>query len=212
MNQVRPPWGTWAMHRMRPVGEVGAGHEADLFAAAAAEAERVGHGEADEGLRVVPRRRRGPEPVQVHVEGRGVVEGVDPVAFAAGDDHGVADPAPAVADADAERGVGGDGGGDDGVAQHLAVVELGGAGHAEVVAGAAADERHLGADDPVGAPHDLRLVAGEPVGEEQQHPVGSLSASRSRQPATSAPASRSRPAGGVGGGGGDLEARRRRGR
>ena len=67
------------------------------------------------------------------------------------------------------------------------------AGHAQVVTGAAADERHLGTDDPVGAAHDLRLVAGQPVGEEQQHPVGLVGATASRQAATSAPASRSRP-------------------
>src|SRR5581483_4718428 len=28
-----------------------------------------------------------------------------------------------------------------------------------------------GADDPVGAPDDLALVAGQPVGQEEQHPV-----------------------------------------
>ena len=154
--------------QQRPVGEVRAGHEADLFAAAAAEAQRVGEGEADEGLRVDPGGEGGVEPVEVDVEGRGVVEGQDPVAFAAGDDHRVADPAPAVADADPEGGVGGDGGGHDGVAQHPPVVELGGGLHAQVVTGAAADEGDAGADDPVGAPHDLRLVPDEPVGEEQQ--------------------------------------------
>src|SRR5581483_6643531 len=61
----------------RPVAEVGAGHEADLFAAAAAEAQRVGEGEAGEGGGVVAGVGRGAEPVEVDVEGGGVVEGVD---------------------------------------------------------------------------------------------------------------------------------------
>ena len=65
---------------MRPVVEVGAGHEADLFAAAAAEAERVGQGEAGEGLRVGPGLRGAPSRCEVHVEGGGVVEEMDPVA------------------------------------------------------------------------------------------------------------------------------------
>ena len=89
--------------------------------------------------------------------------------------------------------VGGDGGGHR---RRRAAPRRRGTGrcpHAQVVAGAAADEGDLGADDPVGAPHDLRLVAGEPVGEEQQDPVWPCRRSRSRQAATSAPASRSRP-------------------
>ena len=126
----------------------------------------MGEGEAGEGPGVRGRRRRGAQALEVHVEGRGVVEGVDPVALAAGHDHRGADPAPAVADSDAERGVGGDGGGHHGVAQDGAVVELGGGLHAQVVAGAAADERHLGAHHPVGAPDDLGLVAGQPVGQQ----------------------------------------------
>ena len=34
------------------------------------------------------------------------------------------------------------------------------------------DQGHLGPDDPVGAPHDLGLVAGEAVGQQQQDAVG----------------------------------------
>ena len=116
-----------------------------------------------------------------------------------------------MADADPEGGVGGDGGGHHGGAQHPAVVELGGAGHAEVVAGAAPDEGDLGADDPVGAPHDLGLVAGETVGEEQQHPVGLVG-----HPVDAAGhlgAGLPQPAaGGVGGGRGDVETVAARGR
>ena len=60
----------------------------------------MGEGEAGEGLGVRRRRRRGAEPLQVDVEGRGVVEGQDPVPLAAGHEHRVADPPPAVADAE----------------------------------------------------------------------------------------------------------------
>ena len=48
------------------------------------------------------------------------------------------------------------------------VVQLEGAAHLEAVAGAAADERHAGAEHRVRAAHDLLLVAAEAVGEEQQ--------------------------------------------
>ena len=192
--------------QQRPVVEVGAGHEPDLLAAAAAEAERVGEGEADEGLGVGPGGGRGVEPVEVHVEGGGVVEAVDPVPLAAGHDHGVADPAPPVADADPERRVGGDGGGHHGVAQHPSAVELHGGLHPQVVTGAAPDEGDRGADDPVGAPDDLRLVADEPVGEEQQDLVflvgQPVEAGRDLGAGLPQPA-----VAGVGGGGGDLEPR-----
>jgi hypothetical protein len=47
-------------------------------------------------------------------------------------------------------------------------------GHLEVVAGATADQRHCCADDAVGAAHDLGLVAGQPVREQQQDAVGAV--------------------------------------
>ncbi len=155
------------------VGEVGLADEAHVvLAAAAAEAERVGEGEAGERGGVVVDGFRGVEALEVDIERGAVVEAQDAVALAAGDEHGIADAAPAVLDADPERRVGADRDADDGVVEHLGAVELVGGGHREVVPGAAADERDDAAGDVVGAADDLLLVAGEAVGEDEQGLVG----------------------------------------
>ena len=78
---------------------------------------------------------------------------------------------PAVADADPERRVGPERRRDDDALDQLAVVHLERPPQLEVVAGAAADERHAAAEDGVGAADDLLLVAGEAVGEQQQRRV-----------------------------------------
>jgi hypothetical protein len=61
--------------------------------------------------------------------------------------------------ADADRRVRADRGRHDGVLEHLAAVHLERRPHLEVVAGAAADERHPAPGDAVRAPHDLLPVA-----------------------------------------------------
>ena len=63
-------------------------------------------------------------PVPMVAERRLVVQGVHAVAPAPGDQHRLADPPPAVLDADAHRGVGADGRGHDGVPEDLGAVEL----------------------------------------------------------------------------------------
>ena len=50
-------------------------------------------------------------------------------------------------------------------------MQLEGLRHGQVVTGAAADQRHGGAEDAVAAAHDLLLVAGETVGEQEEHAV-----------------------------------------
>ena len=69
------------------------------------------------------------EPLEVDVERGLVVELVDAVARALGDEHRLADAPPAVVDADAERRVRGDRGADDRVGEHPVAVELEGRLH-----------------------------------------------------------------------------------
>ena len=131
----------------------------------------MGQGEAGEGggigLRLVGRV----ETLEVHVQGGAVLERVDPVALAAGHEHGLPHPTPAVAHADAEGRIGGDRRSDHAVLEDAVAVKLEGRLHLEPVARAAADERHLGAHDAVGTPDDLLLVAGQAVTQQQQHAV-----------------------------------------
>jgi hypothetical protein len=73
----------------------------------------VGRREPGELGGVLARLRGDVEAVEVDVEGRGPVDLVDAVVGAAGDQHRLADAAPAMADADPERRLGPDRGRDD---------------------------------------------------------------------------------------------------
>ena len=132
----------------RALGEVAAADEAHLvLAAAAAEPERVRERQAREpscsSVGLVDA-----EPLEVDVQRRPVVERVDAVAGARGDEHRLADPPPAVAHADPQRRVRRDPGGHDRVGEDPVAVELERPGHLQVVAGAAAHERHAGPQHP----------------------------------------------------------------
>ena len=98
--------------------------------------------------------RSAAEPLAVDLGGRAAVELQDAVGRRAGDEHRLADRAPAVADADADRRVGADRDADDGVRQDGAAVD-----QRRAAAGAGgrrpADERDAGAGDGVGAADDL---------------------------------------------------------
>ena len=110
--------------------------------------------------------------------------------LALGDDDRLADAPPAVTDADADRRLGADRRAQHGAGEHLVAVELVRLAHREVVARAAADERDARTGDAVGAAHDLRAPAGQPLGDEQQQAVrrGEL-----RDPRRGADAGRARP-------------------
>ncbi len=71
-------------------------------------------------------------------------------------------------DADAERRIRGDGGRDDRVLDDLAIEELEGLAHCEIVAGTATDQRHGCAHDAVCASNDFLLIAGETVSQQEQ--------------------------------------------
>ena len=121
------------------------------------------------------------QAVEVDVERGPVVELNDAVAGALGDEHGLADPAPAVPDADPERRVGAERGADDGVVQHLGRRT---AGRSRSSAGRRPHSRRRAGPRRrrrVGAAHDLLLVAGEAVGEQEQHLVRASSSSSARQ-------------------------------
>lgn len=106
--------------------------------------------------------------LQEGVERGPVVEAQDAGAVALDDDERLADAAPAVADPDPDRRVRADGDADDGLREDLVAVQLAGLAHREVVARAAADQRHGGAGDAVGAAHHVEAVAGEALAEEQE--------------------------------------------
>ena len=116
-------------------------------------------------------RRGRAEALEVDVQRGPIVQRVDAVAGAAGDEHGFADPAPAVLDADPERRVRPERHADDGVAEDLIAVEHERLPHREIIPGAPADERDRRAGDVVGAADDLLLVAGEAVAEQEQRAV-----------------------------------------
>ena len=69
----------------------------------------------------------------------------------------------------------GDAGGHDRVIESLIAVELVGPCHAEVIAGAAADEGHAGPEYSVRAAEDLLLVTGQTVAQEQEGVVRMIS-------------------------------------
>jgi hypothetical protein len=74
--------------------------------------------------------------------------------------------------ADPERACGGDAGRDHGVGQHAVAVELKCPPHLQPVGRAAADHRDAGAENRIRAADDLILVAGQAIGEKQQHAMG----------------------------------------
>jgi hypothetical protein len=127
-----------------------------------------------EGIRVGAHGIRRAEAVQVGVERRLVVERLHDRPAGIGDDHRLADAAPAMADTDAERGDRAERRRDDAVAQDLAPVELVRPDHVEIVAGAAADQRDSGPDDAVGTADDLVRVRQQALGEQQQRAVRRL--------------------------------------
>jgi hypothetical protein len=142
--------------------------------APAADGQRAGQRERGERGRVVDEPGRRVEPVEVHVQRRTVVQAVQVTAGAAGHHHRVALPAPAVPDAESDRPVAADARRDHRVAQHPVAIEmLEGAG-AQLVTGAATDQRYRGAEHPVYPADHLLLVAGLRVGEQQGHPVPGL--------------------------------------
>ena len=102
-----------------------------------------------------------------------VVEGPHDHTVRTGHRHRLSDGPPPVPHPDADRPVGGDGCTQDRSLQHGGAEELSGPFHPQVVARAAADERHRGADLLVGATHDLLLVPGQTVGEQKDHSMGS---------------------------------------
>ena len=132
------------------------------------------HREPGEGARVDGCVRRGVQAGEVDVERGLAVQRIHAVVGALRYHHRLADATPAVADADPERAVRGNGRSHDAVRQHLRAVQLGGRRHLEVVAGAAADERDPGSGDGICATDDLLLVARQSIGEEEQHPVFAL--------------------------------------
>ena len=127
--------------------------------------------EPRERVRVGSHLLGGVEAVEVEVQGGQAIERVHAVVGGRGHHDRVPDPAPSVAHADADGRVRRHGRAHDRVGEDVVTVELVGGGHLEVVAGAAADERHLGAEHGVGAAHDLLLVAGEAVGEQHERAV-----------------------------------------
>ena len=179
MNQASPPAGTSAVQTIERPLEVGLVDAAHRLVAVRppAEPERVGARPAGERLRVGARPRRGRRGGSRYSSsaGRSSIS-IDAVAGGAGDQHRLAGALPAVAPADPERPVGGDRRRDDARRRSPVAVDLEGPLHLHPVAGAAADERHGGADDLVDAADHLLLVAGDAVGEQQQGAVGPLGA------------------------------------
>ena len=131
----------------------------------------MGEGEPGEGGVLGACLFGGLEAFEVDVERRTVVELVDPVVRACGHQHRLADAAPAMTNADANRRVGPDGGADDGVGKDLVAVELVRGAHLQVVPGAAADQRDRRSGHGVGAADDLLLVARQAVAEEHEDAV-----------------------------------------
>jgi hypothetical protein len=120
---------------------------------------------------LLSRRLTHAKVLQVDVEGRLIVEGVDTVSAAAGDEHRLTDPPPAVPHADPQRRIGGDPSSDNRVGKDLIVIQLERPRHLQVVARASTDQRHAPTDDPVRTPDDLLLIAGKAVSQQQQHSV-----------------------------------------
>ncbi len=156
----------------RPGLEVDVRHEANAFSAAPTQPEGMCEGEAGERSPVVVCLLRCREATEVDVECGLVVERLDDAAAASRDEHRLAHAVPAMADADADGRVGADGSGDDRVVEDLVAVHLRCADHLQVVTRASPDQRHGRAEDAVRAAHDLLLVTGQPVGEQEEHAVG----------------------------------------
>jgi len=134
----------------------------------------MGLGEASENAGVVPGFRRRIEPLEVSVERGTLVEQFDPVAAAGADHQRLTHTAPAMAHSDAERRVRADGCPNHRVGQDIGAEELAGRDHSQVVAGAAADQRHRRACDTVSATDDLLLIAGQAVGQQEQYAMRSV--------------------------------------
>src|SRR6266571_509961 len=165
------PLGYAAGAGQRPGRRVGTEHVPDRHVAAPGDRERPGQRELRERRGVVLEAVRRAVPVQVHVQGRAVVEGVHVVSGAAGDHHAVAAAPPAVPYRQPDRVVAADGRGHHGLLQDLSIVELVRRLQPHVVPGPAADERYRRAEHPVGATDHLLLVAGQGVGQHEGRPV-----------------------------------------